>query len=66
MKHMRVGKIKRPMGPRYYIKDIITGLKIGRVSGLQTAINKADAYGITAEVFKLGTCTRPVHTGTYA
>lgn len=67
MKHMftghRIGK--RNVAPKFYIRDMNTGLSEGRAGNLETMIKKADKLGLNAHVFKMGTCTNPVHIGTY-
>ena len=65
MKHMRTGRIAGNGTPLFYIKDTATGGKVGRACTLINAIKRADLIGMTAHVFKLGTCTRPVHIGGY-
>ena len=65
MKHMRTGRIRRNGVPLFYIKDTATGYTVSKPCKLEKAIEKADAIGLHAHVFKLGTCTNPVHIGTY-
>ena len=65
MKHMLTGnKPRRNVAPKFYIKNVRTG-RTGRNMNLDTAIKKADTMGNYAFVYKMGTCTRPVHIGGY-
>jgi hypothetical protein len=65
MKYMRTGRLASNGTPLFYVKDTRTGAKIGRSATLANAIKRADVIGWTAHVYKLGTCTRPVHIGGY-
>jgi hypothetical protein len=63
MKHMRTGRKATNGTPLFYVT--VDGERTGRNCTLTNAIKRADLYGMAALVYKLGTCTGPVHIGGY-